>query len=80
VSLNDRLATYFTAYPGEWVDGRELAKIAGSYAWRTRVSNLRQRGMPIENRVRRVTLSNGQTIRISEYRLVVRTIGQQSLY
>lgn len=64
MTLNDRLAAYFRAHPNQWLDGRDLARIAGYAGWRTRVSNLRtQRGMTIENRCRRFP-----DLVISEYR------------
>jgi len=67
-SLAGRLAQFFRARPGTWIDGRTLSTVAGNYAWRTRVSEIRRRyGMPIENRLRRVTLDDGRTITISEY-------------
>ena len=66
MTLNDRLAAYFTAHPNQWIDGMELARIAGSYAWRSRCADLRKRGMVIENRQR--TLPNGT--KRSDYRFV----------
>jgi hypothetical protein len=75
VTLVDRLQAFLEARPNEWVDGLALAQIAGAYAWRTRLSDLRQRGLVIENRVRRVE----QRFKVSEYRLVVRQVGQQQL-
>jgi hypothetical protein len=51
-SLTDKLQACFLARPNTWIDGRELATIAGSYGWRTRVSNLRKRGFVVENRQR----------------------------
>lgn len=53
-TLNDKLAAFFRSHAGEWIDGMRLAGIAGSYAWRSRCSDLRKRGMTIENRQRRV--------------------------
>jgi hypothetical protein len=67
-SLADRLESFFRSRPSEWVDGRELARIAGAYGWRTRCSDLRKRGMDIQNRCRRVKLPTGQTVTVSEYR------------
>jgi hypothetical protein len=63
------LAAYFREHPGQWLDGRDLATVAGNYAWRTRISDLRKPPfrMPIENRQRR--LSGGAIV--SEYRLPV---------
>jgi hypothetical protein len=48
----DRLEAYFKAHKYTWVDGLELATIGGAYAWRTRLSDLRKRGMVIENEQR----------------------------
>lgn len=65
-SLCGRLAAFFKDRAGQWIDGRELATVAGLYAWRSRVSDLRRApyGLVIENRQRR----NGRFC-ISEYRL-----------
>ena len=52
MSLCDRLEQFFRARPDTWIDGRALAEVAGNYAWRTRASDLRKRGMQIDNRVR----------------------------
>ena len=64
-TLNDRLATFFKAWPNQWIDARELLNIGGFAGWRTRVSDLRRRPyhMQIENRTRRI---NQRTV--SEYR------------
>jgi hypothetical protein len=71
VSLCDRLEAYLKARPGIWIDGRELSTVAGSYAWRTRASELRtQRGLTVENRVRTIKTASGSTVRVSEYRFV----------
>jgi hypothetical protein len=65
-SLCDRLMALFKSRAGEWIDGRELAAVAGAYAWRTRVSDLRRSpyGLTIENRQRR----EGR-FTVSEYRM-----------
>ena len=67
-TLCDRLAAFFKARPGAWIDGRELADVAGAYAWRSRVSDLRREPyyMAIENRQRKV----GEYT-VSEYRFAV---------
>lgn len=67
-SLADRLAEFFRSRPGQWIDGRQLAHVAGSYAWRTRVSDLRRAPyfMTITNRQRRVRVGD-KTFIISEY-------------
>lgn len=71
MSLVENLAAFFQDKPNEWIDGRRLS-FAGSYAWRTRVSNLRKPpfNMTIENRVRRIDDGTDQ-FTISEYRYVV---------
>lgn len=72
MTLTARLAAYFAERPEQWIDGRELMRVAGSYAWRTRASQLRKPpyGMVIENRVRTVTQADGEWWRRSEYRYV----------
>jgi hypothetical protein len=70
-TLIAQLATYFTRRPNVWIDGRELARIGGAYAWRSRVSDLRRPPfrLQIQNRQRRVR-TNGRSVVVSEYRLV----------
>ena len=64
MSLCDRLEMFFRDRPEQWIDGRVLGTVAGAYAWRSRVSQLRrERGMQIANRQRRV---DGYVV--SEYR------------
>lgn len=70
LTLTDALAAHFRAHAGEWLDGMALARIAGQYAWRSRVSDLRKRGMVIENRQRHVRPVEGRRVTISEYRFV----------
>ncbi len=72
MSLNDKLAAYFRERPHVWIDGMEIAKVAGHYAWRSRCSDLRrpkifggQYCMSILNRMRRT----GDFV-ISEYMYV----------
>lgn len=59
-----RVAAFFKARPNVWIDGRDLMTVAGSYGWRTRISDCRRSPfqMRIDNRQRRV----GQYT-ISEY-------------
>jgi hypothetical protein len=65
----DRLESMFRARAGAWIDGRELARVGGVYAWRSRLTDLRRRGMTIENRQRTVRSEGGVTLfRVSEYR------------
>lgn len=72
-SLTERLAAYFRARPNEWIDGLELASVAGSYAWRSRCSDLRKPkhgGMVIENRqvrVRRCIVIDGDDCPAGSY-------------
>jgi hypothetical protein len=70
-TLAHRFAEYFRDRPNRWVDGRALAEIAGAYAWRTRVSDLRRPPfrMEIQNRRRTIATTDGR-ITISEYRFV----------
>jgi hypothetical protein len=71
-SLCDRLESYLRERPNTWIDGRQLATIAGNYAWRTRVSDLRrQRALDIQNRTRRTVKPDGSHYTVSEYRLVL---------
>lgn len=67
-SLADRLAAFFRERPNQWVDGRELARVAGSYAWRTRISDIRRRPhlLTIKNRQRRIKTADG-TVIVSKY-------------
>ncbi len=67
-TLVERLEAYFRKRAGWWIDGRELARVAGVYGWRTRVSDLRRRGMNIENRQRRGEAADGRRYSVSEYR------------
>lgn len=69
-SLVDKLAAFFRAHSGVWIDGRELAGEGGAYAWRTRLSDLRRPpyAMVIENRQRRVRRPDGSRVVVSEYR------------
>jgi hypothetical protein len=70
-TLTDKLAQYFRLLPNQWVDGLDLARVAGSYAWRSRCSDLRKPpyGMTIENKVERVQGMDG-IYRRSLYRYV----------
>ena len=71
-SFNAILAAYLTVRPNRWIDGKELATIAGGYGWRSRCSDLRRApwNLTIENRQERVKLPNGQRFTRSLYRLV----------
>lgn len=66
-----KLAKLFLERRGDWIDGREIAKVAGAYAWRTRISDLRHFPwhLDIQNRVRTVEV-DGETFKVSEYQLV----------
>ena len=65
------LKAFLLDRPGEWIDGRHLATVAGAYGWRTRVSNLRKKPhhLRITNRQQRFTAKDGQVYTLSEYRL-----------
>jgi hypothetical protein len=71
VTLNQRLEEFLKARPDIWIDGEDLGKIAGKYAWRSRVSDLRlKRGMVILNAVVNVTDAQGKPFKRSLYRYV----------
>ena len=55
MSLTEKLAGHFALRPGVWVNGYDLMRIGGSFAFRTRISELRRApwSMAIENRVER---------------------------
>ena len=71
MTLCTRLAEYFRRFPNTWIDGRALSHVAGSYAWRTRVSDLRKPpfNMAIENRQAKHRTERGPYV-VSEYRYV----------
>ena len=72
-SFCERLATLFRARPGEWIDARDLMARGGTFAWRTRVADLRRApfNMDITNRLRRVRQADAGgrmlTFCVSEY-------------
>jgi len=68
-TLTDRLESYFKARPAAWIRAERLMEIAGNCAWRTRVSDLRKRGLTIENHVECV-LVNDVPRKRSYYRYV----------
>ena len=68
------VADLFKRYPNQWIDGLEVAKVGGVYAYRTRISDCRRApfNLTIENRQRMVEhLATGRKYKVSEYRLVV---------
>lgn len=67
MSLTLDLAAYLKARPHQWIDGRELAGIAGAYAWRTRLSDCRALGMTIANRQERRVSATGKRFTVSFY-------------
>jgi hypothetical protein len=70
MTYTEKVAAYFRAHPGAWIDGRVLETIGGRYAWRSRVSDCRTRlGLTIENQVRTLRGADGTVLtRVSEYR------------
>jgi hypothetical protein len=61
------VAEFFRQHPHTWINGLQIARFAGAYAWRSRISDARRlHGLMIENRLR--TLDGGEVI--SEYRYV----------
>jgi hypothetical protein len=69
LTFTERVAQLFEARIGQWIPAIDFEAIGGRQAWRTRISECRQRGMPIENRIRWVRRSDGSGFRLSEYRL-----------
>ena len=69
MSRCDVLAAFFRARPYRWIDGRDLGSVGGSYAWRTRLADLRRAPyfMHIENRQRRIRRADGARFVCSEY-------------
>jgi hypothetical protein len=66
-TYRDRVAAYFKAKPGQWIEWHELAAIGGAMAWRTRVSNARRElGMDIVNKVHK--LPDGTKVSAYMYR------------
>lgn len=76
-SRADRLAMFFQTHPNTWIDGMTLSGIAGQYAWRSRVSDLRRPpyNLTVVNRQRRVRRDDAResSFVVSEYRLVSTT-------
>jgi hypothetical protein len=65
-TYRDRVAAYFKAKPGQWIDGLEIARVGGVYAYRTRISDCRQElGMTIENKV--IRLDDGTRASLYRY-------------
>lgn len=63
------VAQYFEARPYLWINGLELARVGGAYAWRSRVADARRQfGMRIDNRQRRGRRADGASFVVSEYR------------
>ena len=74
MSYHAILAHYFRQHPGVWVDGLILGQLAGAYAWRSRLTDVRQiHGMSIENRQRKVGRRT-----VSEYRYVPPSVPVQA--
>lgn len=55
MTLCETLADYLKARPNEWIDGHALLDIGGTFAFRTRLSELRRPpfNMTIENQTTR---------------------------
>jgi hypothetical protein len=75
MTLTDKLERFLLEHPNTWIDGKDLAGTAGTYAWRSRVSDVRKRfrarGWDIENRQKRITIAPGQLYVRSDYRAVI---------
>ncbi len=68
-TLTDRLLAFLRQHPDQWIDGMELARVAGCYGWRSRVADVRRLGHVVENRVRTLRAEGGEVRKVSEYRL-----------
>jgi hypothetical protein len=54
-TLTANLAAYLRRRPGQWINAKEFFPIAGSFGWRSRLSDCRQQyGMRIVNRQQRI--------------------------
>jgi hypothetical protein len=75
MTLTDRLERFFREHPNTWIDGKDLAGTAGTYAWRSRVSEVRQRfkmqGGDIINRQKRIRISKDSVVVRSDYQAVL---------
>jgi hypothetical protein len=70
-SACSRLAKALLAKRGDWIDGHELARIGGFFAFRTRLSELRDAPwhLDVRNQTRHVKGEDGRHFIISEYRI-----------
>jgi len=75
MTLTDKLERFLLEHPNTWLDGKDIAGLAGTYAWRSRVSDVRKRfrlrGWDIINRQKRIVLSPDQHIVRSDYMAVI---------
>lgn len=75
MTLNDRLERFFMEHLGTPIDGKDLAGTAGTYAWRSRVADVRKRfrarGGDIVNRQKRVKIGRDRHYVVSEYMAVL---------
>jgi hypothetical protein len=69
-ALRDRVAEFLKRNPNRWIAAIEFESVGGRQAWRTRLSECRQLGMTVDNRVRTVTRHDGSKYKLSEYRYV----------
>ena len=71
MTFTEKVAAYFLAHEGEWLDGELFRPVGGKYAYRSRISDCRTNlGMHIENRKRLVGRRDGTPCAdcVSEYR------------
>lgn len=66
-------ARFFLARPNRWIDAHEIARVGGTLAWRSRVSELRRSPyrLDIRNRTVPILHADGTRVLASEYRLNV---------
>jgi hypothetical protein len=74
MTLTDKLERFFREHPNTWIDGKDLAGTAGTYAWRSRVSDVRKRfqacGGDIINRQKRSRIAPDAYVVRSDYQAV----------
>lgn len=70
-TFRDKVAAFLKQHEGRWIHAVEFEAVGGRQAWRTRIAECRTHlGMNIENKVERVTRSDGSKYTRSSYRFV----------
>lgn len=69
-TLTDSLERYFRQHPHQEIDSWVILRLAGHGGWRARISDCRNRGMRIENRIWRKWCDDGITRTFSSYTFI----------